>query len=151
MIGLALNTVSAIYKLGLFILRPVQTDQTWVLTLVKHYQTLLGGVGRCLISVGCWSVQTSRTPLTMLDFGTRHEIMAFFWSRERKCWTMLDEKFKQVQTSSKIVQHWLKPANMFYCAVQMGQTCCVQQCLIMFDQHVWSLPLGLYKVQIKAQ
>ena len=49
---------------------------------------------------------------------------------------MLDEKFEQSsQTSFNIVQHRPTLSNMFDCAVQTGQTCCVQQCLIMFDQH----------------
>ena len=36
--------------------------------LVKHYPTLLGGVGRCLISVGCWSLQTNPTLSDNVEF-----------------------------------------------------------------------------------
>ena len=64
--------------------------------LVKHYPTLLGGVGRVrsvLDCVGCWSVQTNPTPSNRLYFSTRHEIMAYCWSRERKCWTSLTNVF----------------------------------------------------------
>ena len=116
---------------------------------MKHVgQTLSNTVRRCwTVFDQFWIVldagvfQPIQHHPTMLDFNTRHEIMAYFWSRERKCWTMLDEKFKQSQTSSNIVQHRPTLSNMFDCAVQTGQTCCVQQCL-MFDQQVWSVWTG---------
>ena len=98
--------------------------------LVKHYPTLLDGVGRCLISVvldaGVFKRIEHRQ--TMLDFSTRHEIMALFLITRTK---MLDEKFEQNQTSFNIVQHRPILSNMFDCAVQTGQTRPT-----MFDQHV---------------
>ena len=119
--------------------------------LVKHYPTLLGDVGRCLISVGCWSVQTNPTPSNNVGFQYQTRNYCVFLSRERKCFTVLDEKLEQTQTSSSIVQHHPTLSNMFDCAVQTDQTCCVQQCLVMFDQHIWSFWTGFnFNISIQS-
>ena len=72
--------------------------------LVKHYPTLLGGVGRCLIIAGlCWMLECSNESNTIQQCwisvpGTK------LW--RTKMLKMLDEKFEQSQTSSNIVQQW---------------------------------------------
>ena len=52
-------------------LRPVQK--------AKHYPTLLGGVGWCLISVGCWSVQTNPTPSNNIGFQGIISVLGHYW------------------------------------------------------------------------
>ena len=72
----------------------------------------------------------------MLDAGVfkqsqHHPTMLLIFITEAK---MLDEKFKQSQTSSNIVQHRPTPPNMFDRPVKTDQICGVQQCLInIFD------------------
>ena len=94
--------------------------------LDKHYPTLLGGVGRCLVSVGCWSVQTNARSSKNVGFQYQARKYSVFLITRTK---MLDEMFEQSQTSSNIVRNCPTLSNMFDCAVQTGQRCCVQQCL----------------------
>ena len=73
--------------------------------LVKRYPTLLGGVGWCLIIVGlCWMLECSNEFITIQQYWISVP-GPMILLRERKCWTMLDEKFEQKQTSSNLVQH----------------------------------------------
>ena len=92
--------------------------------LVKHYPTLLGGIGWCLISVGlCWMLECSNESMqyhpTMLNFSTRHEMMAYFWPLART--KMLDDVGWKGWTKSNLIQHRSTLSNMFDCRVQMGQ------------------------------
>ena len=101
--------------------------------MFKHYPTLLGGVGRCLISVGlCWMLECSNESNTIQQY--------WISVPGTKLWRIFD------QANENVGRCWVKrlnnvklhptPSNMFNCAVQMGPTCCVQQCFIMFDQQV---------------
>ena len=70
--------------------------------LVKHYPTLLGGVGRCLISVGCWGVQTNPTPPNNVGFQYQVQNYGVFLIMRTK---LLDDVEWKVWTKSNIVQH----------------------------------------------
>ena len=105
--------------------------------LVKHYPTLLRGVE----SVGYWNVQVNPTPSNTIQ----------------QCWILIPStKLRCIfnNTKDNVGQSWVKSSNIIqHCPTlsnkfddddEMGQTCCVQQCLIMFDPHVWSIWTGLY-------
>ena len=107
--------------------------------LVKHYPTLLGYVVWSMLDcVECWSVQTN--PATSNNVGFQYLARNYgIFLIETK---MLDDVRWKVWTKSNFIQHRPTLSNMLDCAVQMGQTLCVKQWLIMFDQHVWSIWMG---------
>ena len=91
-----------------------------------------------LSSIQHWSI-TVQHHLTMLDnfwptclIRLNEPLRLKHW-----CWSMLGcIGCWSVQTNPTL-------SKMFDCAVQTGRTCGVQQCLIMFEQHVWSVWTGL--------
>ena len=109
------------------------------LTMLAKHSTLFGGVGRCLTSVGCVSVQGIQHHLTVLEFGTRsHDLITRAKMLDNVGWKVWTKSnfIQCCSTPSNTIQHRPTLFNMFDCAVQMGQTYCTQQRLIMFDQHV---------------
>ena len=110
-------------------------DQTsnivgWCWMVFDHCWMVLDGVWSLLDCVGCWSVQTNLTPSNSL--GTMRTIMVYYWSQSKKVGRYWMKSLNKVKVHPT-------PSTKFDCAVQKGQTCCIQQCLIMFDQHVWSV------------
>ena len=82
--------------------------------------------------VGCWGVQTKPTLLSN-NVGFQYQARNYgvvLITRTKMLYDTM-KSLNKVKTSSNIVQHL---SNMFDCAVQTGQTCCVQPCLTnMFD------------------
>ena len=107
--------------------------------LVKHVGHTLSNIVRwCwMLFDQCWIVLNAgvfkriQHHPTMLDFSTRHEIMAYFWSRERKCWTMLNKTFEQSHwlypTLSNTIQHvWLCCSNGSKKKFNVWPTCLIR-------------------------
>ena len=97
--------------------------------LAKHYPTLLGGVGRCLICVGlCWMLECANESNTIQQCWISVPGLMILITQAK----MLDD----VGRKSNFIQHFPTLFNMFDCAVQTDQTCCVLLCFKMVDQHV---------------
>ena len=101
---------------------------------------VLDGVWSVLDCVGCWSVQTNPKPSNNVGFQYQVRNCCVFLITRTK---MLDDVGWKVWTKSNSIQRCPKLSNMFDRTVQTGQTCCIQQWWIMFDQHVWSVWTGL--------
>ena len=121
--------------------RPVKTDQTcW--SNIQHCWVVLDGVWSVFMDcVGCWIAQTNSTPSNNVGFQYQAWHYAVSLIMRTK---ILDNVGWKVWTKSNFIQHHPTLSSMFNCAVQTGQTCFVQQCLIMFDQRVWSVWTDLY-------
>ena len=87
-------------------------DQCLISVGCRSVQTMLN---QCLISVGCRSVQTNSTQSNNVRFRYHAEIMAYYWLRERKCWTMMVKSLSKVKlhpAPSNTIQHvWLCCSN----------------------------------------
>ena len=101
--------------------------------LVKHYPTLLAGVGRCLISVGlCWMLECSNESNTIQQYliSVPGTILWRIYMAQLKLW---DDVGWKVWTKSK---HY--PTCLMCCSSGSNMLRST-----MFDQHVWSFWTGL--------
>ena len=111
------------------------------LKLIKHVgQTFSSIVGWCwTLFDQCWIVLDAavfkRIHQCWISIYIRHKSMAYFWSREQKCWTLLDEK---AWTKSNFIQH--HPTISIVLFKRVNHILCLTQCLTnMFDQFKWTL------------
>ena len=83
--------------------------------LVKHYPTLLRGIGLCfdhcwiVLTFGCWSVQTILTPSNNIGFQyqTRNwRIFDHANKRVGRCWMKSLNEVKLHPSSSNTIQHY---------------------------------------------
>ena len=108
--------------------------------MIQHCLMVLDGVRSVLNSVGCWSLQTNPTPSN--NVGCQYRVRNYGVLLITRAKMLVDVGWK-AWTKLNFIQHRPTPSNMFDGVVQSGQTYCVRQCLIMFDQHAWSVWTGL--------